>query len=159
MDDECRRHTGQPNSTLVESGDLDAGSMQDVFAKDDRVGSCPTQQDNITSIETSCQEFRSPVNEFEIVLLSSVSGNGCAELEVHRHASGSDDHANDPNEKTQADATGQEKDGARSCKNASSHYSVEDQEECRKCADLPLLLGKLVSKGFRRTWRISVKAQ
>lgn len=96
MDQEGGSDAGETDSTLVPSVDLNVGGVQDVLAKDDRVAACPAEQHNISSVEAGGEELGLAINEFEVVLLTTVLGDSRTELEIDSGAGEGDEHASYP---------------------------------------------------------------
>lgn len=144
VDQESRRDARKSNATLIPPVHLDLRSVQDVLAKDDRVGSSPAKQEHIARVEAGSQEPRFAIDVLEVVLLAAVPRDGRSELEVDGHTSSSDQHAGNPDEEREADTAGQGEDGAGSRKNTGADHAVEDEEDGGGDADLAFGLANLV---------------
>jgi hypothetical protein len=89
---------------LIPAVDFDVGGVKDVLSKHHGVGACPAEEDNVAGVEASGEELGLAVDELEVVLLTSVPGDGGSKLQVHCHTSGSDQHTSDPDEQGQSNA-------------------------------------------------------
>jgi len=96
MDQERSRDASETDAALVPAIHLDLCRGEDVLAKDDRVRTSPAEQYDIASIEACSRESWFPENVLEIVLLSAVLGNGCAEFKIDGHTSSRYKHASNP---------------------------------------------------------------
>lgn len=102
MDQEGSRNAGKTNAALVPAVDFNVGGVQDVLAEGNGIGASPTKQNDISSlprrsvdyisklmratyVETSDQEFGPSVNEFKVVLLTTIAGKTGTELQVDSH--------------------------------------------------------------------------
>lgn len=140
VDDKGDRQAGEGDAALVPAGDLDAGGVQDVLAKDDRVAGGPAEEDNVAGVEASGEELGAAVDELEVVLLAAIARHAGAELEVDGGARGGDDGAEDPDEEAEADGTAEGEDGGGRGKDAGADDAVEDEEGGRGDANLALVV-------------------
>lgn len=148
VDDEGRGDASETDTTLVEAGDLNVGGVQDVLAKDDRVTGGPTEEDDVAGVETGGQELGLAVDVLEVVLLTTVLGNGGAELHVDGGTSKGDDHTGDPHEEGQTDGTRGAQNAGRRGEDTSTNDAVEDEETGADDANLALSLALLLNAAY-----------
>lgn len=127
VNQESRRDTSHGNTSLVPIGNLDPRSVEDVFAKDNRVTGRPAQENDIGGVHARHEEARLAVDVFQVVLLTAVLREAGAEFHVDCRAGPGDDAAGDPEEEGEAHAAGQGEDGAWGCEDTGTDDSVEDE--------------------------------
>lgn len=127
VDQESSCDASHSNTSLVPIRNLDPRGVEDVLAKDNRVTSCPAQQDDIGGVHARHEEARLAVDVFQVVLLAAVLGETGAPFHVDCRAGPGDETAGDPEEEGEAHATGKGEDGAWSCEDAGTDNSVEDE--------------------------------
>lgn len=132
--------TGESDTTLVPAVDLDTGGVQNVLSEDDGVGAGPTEEDDVGCVHGGDEVLRLAVDVFEVVLLSSVTWESCAELHVDGETSCRNDHAGNPDEEGQSDGAALRKDRGRSGEDTGSDHAVEDEESSRDAANMATVI-------------------
>lgn len=128
----------QTNAALVPPVDLNVGRVEDVLAEDDGVTTSPTEQDDISSVQTSGQELGTAIDVFEVVLLTTVLWDSSSPFEVDGGSSESDNHTSDPDKERQADTARKAEDGTGSSEDTGTNDTVDDQEDGGGDSDLSL---------------------
>ncbi len=141
MNKEGSCDASESNATLIPSIDLDVGSMEYILAEDHTIRACPAEKDDIAGVEAGSKVFGPVIDVFEIVLLPTIPGDSCAELQVYGHTTCSNNHASNPNEQGQADTAGKSEYSTGSSEDASPDHAVEDEEDGREDADLTFGIG------------------
>jgi len=141
-------NTSKPYTSLVPSIDFDIGGVEDIFSENHRVGSCPAEKNDVAGVHSSYQKLWLPVYVLEIVLLSSISRDSRAEFEVCHHASSSNEHADDPDEKRQANGSGEVYDLGWCGEDTGSDHAIENEEDSRYKADFATVIAGCVSFCF-----------
>lgn len=140
VNQESNCDTGESDTTLVPAVDLDTGGVQNILSEDDGVGAGPTEEDDVGCVHGRDEVLWLAEDVLEVVLLSSVTWEPCAELHVDGKASCRNDHAGNPDEESQSDGAALRKDRGRSGEDTGSDHAVEDEESSRDAANMATVI-------------------
>lgn len=127
MDEEGDGDASHTDTTLVPSIDLYVGGVEDVFSKDDRVTGSPTEEDDVSGVETSDEELGLSIDVFKVVLFTTILGDSSSKLEVDGSTSSGNDGTDEPHDESETGATAELEDGGGSGKDTGTDDTVKDE--------------------------------
>lgn len=145
VDKEAESKTSETNTSLVPSGNFNTRGIENVLSENDRVGGSPTEEEDVGCKHGGNEELGLSVDVLEVVLLSTVLGDGCSPFEVDHETSTGNESSHDPHDQGKTNRAREEVDGGRSGKNTGSDHSVENKKDGRHDTDLLSVVGGLVN--------------
>ena len=143
VDEESEEDDRDGDTALVPLGDLRVRGGEEHDSGVDGVSGGPAEEEDVGCVHGGDEEAGLLEHCLEVVLLTTVLGDGCAELHVHVQPGEGDDAADGPHDEGEADGAAQGVDGGGDGEDTSTKHSVADEADAGEEAELLLSLVEL----------------